>query len=118
MKGWHPFESVTLGVALRLLACGLEILAMLDEVGAKCLHGAVLLDRIAARYVDRDRQARTARGVGKALPVIAARGGNNAGRSRPLALQAVDKDEPAAHLEGADRRVVLVLDDDVSAEPL
>jgi hypothetical protein len=35
-----------------------------------------------------------------------------------LALQAVEINQPAAHLEGADRRVVLVLDYDGGAEPL
>src|SRR5882757_9671265 len=99
MEGRHELESVTFGVPLRLLARGLEILATLDEVCAKRPHRAVLLDRIAARHVDRDRQAVAARGIGKALPVIAAGCGNNAGRGRPFALQAVDKDEPAADLE-------------------
>ena len=54
----------------------------------------------------------------EALPVIAARGGDDPGRIRPLALQPVEIDQPAPHLEGADRRVVLVLDHDIGAEPL
>ena len=36
----------------------------------------------------------------------------------PLALQPIRIDEPAAHLEGAGRRVVLVLDDDIDAGAL
>src|SRR5271166_6202138 len=55
---------------------------------------------------------------GEALAVIAPRRGNQAGCGWPLPLQPVDIDEPAAHLEGAGRCVVLVLDDDAGAEPL
>ena len=96
----------------------LKILAMLDQFGAERAHGAVLLDRIAPRHIDHGRNAVAAGREGEALPVIAARGGNDPGRVRPLPLQPVEIDQPAAHLEGADRRVVLVLDHDVSAEPL
>ena len=107
-----------LGAALGFFGCRLKIRAMLDQFGAERAHRAVLLDRIALWHVDHRRHAVTAGGEGKALPVIAARGGNDPGRVRRLALQPVEIDQPAAHLEGADRRVVLVLDHDGRAEPL
>jgi hypothetical protein len=50
------------------------------------------------------------------LAVIAARRADHAVDMRPLALEPVEIDEPAAHLEGADRRVVLVLDHDFCAD--
>ena len=49
------------------------------------------------------------------LAVIAARGADDAGRLRARALEPVHIDEPAAQLEGAGRRVVLVLDEDLRA---
>ena len=118
MERRHEFEPAGRGAASGLLARGLEILAMFDKIGAERPHGAVLLDRIAVRHVDRDRHAIAPRGVGEALAVIAARGRDNPGCRGPLALEPIDIDKPAAHLEGAGRRVVLVLDDNIGAEPL
>jgi hypothetical protein len=91
---------------------------MLDQLGAERAHGAVLLHRIAAWHINHGRNAVAAGREGEALPVIAARGGNDPGRIRPFPLQPVEIDQPAADLEGADRCVVLMLDDDISAEPL
>ena len=54
----------------------------------------------------------------QALPVVAARRRDDARHLRALAPQAVDVDQPAADLEGAGRRVVLVLDPDLGAERL
>ena len=93
----------------------LKVLAMLDQFGAERAHGAVLLHRIAARHINNGRNAVAAGREGEALPVIAARGGNDPGRIRPLPLQPVEIDQPAAHLEGADRRVVLMLHPDFAA---
>ena len=47
MERRHEFEPFAAGVALGLLAGGLEILAMLDQLGAESAHRTVLLDRIA-----------------------------------------------------------------------
>src|SRR5581483_3831440 len=95
----------------------LEILAMLDQLGAEGAHRAVLLDRIAARHIDHRRHAMTVCGERKTLAVVTARGGNDAGHIRLLALQPLQINETAADLEGADRRVVLMLDHDMRAEP-
>jgi Lon protease-like protein len=54
-------------------------------------------------------------GVSQRLTVIATRGCDDPFRRRPIALEPVKIDNPAAHLEGTDRRVVLMLDDDVNA---
>ena len=118
MERRHHVQAGELGAALGFFARRLKILAMLDQFGAERAHGAVLLDRIAVRHIDHGRNAVAAGREGEALPVIAARGGDDPGRVRPLALQPVEIDQPAAHLEGADRRVVLVLDHDGRAEPL
>ena len=112
MERRHHVEAGELGAALGFFARRLKILAMLDQLGAERAHGAVLLDRIAPRHIDHGRNAVAAGRESEALPVIAARGGNDPGRIRPLPLQPVEIDQPAAHLEGADRRVVLVLDHD------
>ena len=118
MERRHHVQAGELGVARGFFGGRLKVLAMLDQFGAERAHGAVLLHRIAARHINHGRNAVAAGRERKALPVIAARGGNDPGRIRPLALQPVEIDQPAAHLEGADRRVVLVLDHDGRAEPL
>ena len=50
--------------------------------------------------------------------MIAARGRNHAANTARARRRCIDVDEPAAHLEGADRRVVLVLDPDLAAAAL
>src|SRR2546430_2075876 len=87
-------------------------------VRTKAPHGTVLLDRIAMRHVDRHRHAIAICRVGDALAVIACRGRDQSGSARAFAVETVDIDQPAPHLEGAGRRVVLVLDDNRCAEPL
>jgi hypothetical protein len=89
-----------------------------DKIGTESPHGAIFLDRIAVRHKDRHRHAITARREGDTLAVISPGRRNQSGDARPLALQAVDIDEPAAHLEGAGRRMVLVFNNGRRAEPL
>ena len=50
--------------------------------------------------------------------MVAARGGNEPARRRLALDKRVDIGEAAAHLEGAGRQMVLVLDHDLGAEPL
>ena len=52
------------------------------------------------------------------LAVVAARGGDDALERPSAALQGVEVDDAAAHLEGADGRVVLVLDPHLRPCPL
>src|SRR5271154_5048674 len=105
MEGRDDLESVTLCMAFGFAARGLEILTIFDEVCAERLHRAVFLDRIAMRHIDRHRQSVAAGGKSEALAVIACGRRNDAGRLRALALEPIDINQPAAHLEGAGRRV-------------
>src|SRR4051812_32343789 len=116
MKRRHEFEAGGGGAAIRLFASGLKVLTMLDEFGAQRLHGAILLDRIAARHQDRHGHAVTARGEGQALAMIAARRRDQSRGAGALAPHPVDIDQSAAHLEGCGRRVVLMLDDHACTE--
>jgi hypothetical protein len=106
------------GAALGLLAGGLKILAVLDQVRPECPHGAIFLDRIAIRHEDGHRHAVAARRESQTLAVISCCGRDQSGGVWPLALQAIDIDESAPHLEGAGRRMVLMLDDSGRTEPL
>ena len=92
-----------------------EIAAVLDELGAEAAHRRVLLDRIAVRHHDEDGKPGTAAGERERLAVIAAGRAHDADGVGPRTLEPVGIDEPAAHLEGAGRRVVLVLDHDLGA---
>ncbi len=92
-----------------------EIPPVLDELGAERAHGGVLLGRIAVRHHDRDRHVFLRAREGERLAMVAARRGDHALHVRALAREPVEIHEPAAHLEGADRGVVLVLDHDIHA---
>ena len=84
-------------------------MARLDELGAKRPHGRVLLHRIALRHDDGGGNAGLGRGKRDALAMIAARGADHSLHTGGVVLELVNIDQSAAHLEGADRRVVLVL---------
>ena len=94
---------------------GLEVMAVHHQFGAKGLHRRVLLDRVALGHDDGRGEPVGARGEGDRLAVIAARRGDDAGTIRTGSPQFADMDQPAAHLEGAGRRMVLVLDPDIGA---
>jgi hypothetical protein len=118
MERWHHLEPACFGAPISFLARGLKIVAMLDQIGAERAHRAVLLDRVAARHIDHRFQAIASRREGKALAVIAACRRDQSGCRRPLALETIDIDKAATHLEGADRCVVFMLDHDLCAESL
>ena len=106
-----PCAARARGERRGVLARGLEVVAVLDQLGAERAHRGVLLDRVAVRHDDR-RRARRARCAANAidwpwLPRVALTTPRSPG-SR--AQQRVEVDQPAAQLERADRRVVLVLD--------
>ncbi len=73
VEGRHKVQPPLLGEPHRLLARGLEVGPMLDELSAERPHGGVLLPRIAVRHDDRDGEAEAPPGEGEALAVIAAR---------------------------------------------
>src|ERR1700737_1905033 len=118
MEGRHEFEPTKFSAALGLHAGGLKILSVFDQARTESPHRAIFLDRIAMRHEDRHRHAIAARRESETLAVIAPGCRDQSGGVRPLALQAINIDEPATHLESAGRRVVLMLDDDSGAKPL
>src|SRR5208283_4200348 len=68
------------------------------------------------RYDDRGRQSGALRGESERLAVIAARRRDDAFEMRPFAFEPLDVDEAAAQLEGADRRMIFVFDEDLGAD--
>src|SRR6266704_2939251 len=118
MEGRHDFQPIRLRAPIGFLACRLKILAVLDQLGAKSTYRAILLDRIAVRNIDRHRHAVTACRKRETLSMIAARRRNDPGRVGPFTLQAVEVDQPAAHLESAGRGMVLMFDDDRGTETM
>ena len=117
VAGVHVAVAVLEREPLAVLARVVEIAAVEDELGAEAAHRGDL-DRVRLlRDADRRPHAEEAGGVGDRLAVVAGRGGDHA--ALPLVCAELrDQVDPAAHLEGADRLVVLVLDEDVGAEQL
>jgi hypothetical protein len=77
---------------------------------AQRAHRRVLLHRVAVRHDDGGGQAVAPRGEADRLAVVAAGGADDAAHGGLLARQRLEVGQAAAHLEGAGRRVVLVLD--------
>ena len=117
MVGRDKMQLFLLGELARMLEGRLKIVPGLDQPCAKPLHRAVLLDAVAVRCHDRRCDPQPRRGECYALPVIAGGRGHHPAQVRLRAAQRVEIDEPAADLEGADRRVVLVLDPQLGADP-
>jgi hypothetical protein len=110
MERWHHLEPALGRNRGGVLASLLEVPAVLDHLGAEPSHRGVLLGAVAVRHEDHDRHPVRAAGVGEALAVVAARGGDDPGDVWTLAHQTLEVDQPATHLERARGRVVLVLD--------
>jgi hypothetical protein len=118
MEGGGEELPALLGEAYRLKPRGLEIIAVLDQPGAKGTHGGVLLAALAVGNDDGDGNTEARAGKGQGLAVIAARGGNDAVVGGAGLGEAPHVDQAAAHLEGACRGVVFVLDPDIGAQSL
>ncbi len=108
-------QLIALGERGGVLARRLEVGAMLDHLRTQRAHRGVLLARIALRHHHHAAQPGAARGKRHRLPVIAAGGADHAEAAR-IARQPLEVHQPAADLERAHRRVVLVLDPDLGAE--
>src|SRR5665213_1982249 len=87
-----------------------EITTVHDQLGAERAHRRVLLARVALRNDDRRAQSGACGCERDALAVVAARRADQPRHVRRAAAQRVDVRQPAAHFEGAERRVVLVLE--------
>jgi len=81
----------------------------------KASYGSVLLGIITERHNDGSKNAQSARREAGALAVVTAGRGDDAGNVRVLVFQGLHEGQPAARLEGVDRRVVLVLAPDLAA---
>ena len=95
-----------------------EITAVHDELRAERAHRGVLLRRVAFGHDDRRAQSGPRRGERDALPVVPARRADEPRHVRRALAQRRDVRQPAAHLERAERRMVLVLEPQLDAEPL
>ena len=111
-------QAAQRGKPHRLLARGLKVAPEFDQFGAEGAHGGVLLPRVALRREDRHLEAGAPAGEGETCPMIAPRRRNEPARPGLALDERVDISEAAAHLEGAGRQVVLVLDHDLGAKPL
>jgi hypothetical protein len=89
---------------------------VLDQLGAEREHHRVFLSRVAVRHDDGHRHTGAPARESQRLAVIAAGRADDAAHGRPLSLEAIEIDDAAPHLEGTDRRVVLMLDHDLEAE--
>jgi hypothetical protein len=88
-----------------------------DELGAEAAHRGDL-DRVRVLGdADRRLHAEEAGGIGDRLSVVSGRGGDDAAFAFFL-VELGDQVDPAPDLEGADRLVVLVLDEHLGVVPL
>ena len=117
-KGWRELQPFGDRESRRLFARHLEVVAILDQTRPECAHRGVLLHAVAVRHDNRHRNAIVASCPGQRLSVIAACGRDDAAHVRPFAAQAFRVEQPAAQLEGAGRRVVLVFHPDFGATAL
>jgi hypothetical protein len=117
MEGRDELEAALLGQLRRKLLRVIEIAAVLDQFGTEGPHRGILLDRVAARHHDRGMHPEVTRRERETLAVVPPGRAEDAADVRTLSCKAVEIDETASHLEGADRRVVLVLHDDRAPEP-
>src|SRR3546814_20992742 len=82
---------------------------MLHQFDPERPHRRILLDAVAARHHDDGPEAMPACGEADGLAVFAACRGDDSRGIRSAAPELVHIDEAAAALEGADRRVVIML---------
>jgi hypothetical protein len=111
----HVVQPLRLSEFAGVLARRLEVLAVFHQFGAERAHRGVLLARIALRHHHHATQPAALRGKRHRLAVVAAGGADHA-EAPGIARQPLEVDDAAAHLEGAHRRVVLVLDPGLGAE--
>ena len=92
-----------------------EITAMLDQPGAKRHHRSVLLAAVAARDHDSHGNARPLPGIGKRLAMVATGRRDYSTHLGATSAQPVEEGQPATDLERPGRRMVLMLDPDLTA---
>src|SRR6185312_8057626 len=82
---------------------------MLQELCTQCAHGGILFTAVAMRDDERRLHLVALGGKSDALPVISARRSDDVSALGLLAPQIIEVNGSATDLEGADRRVILVL---------
>lgn len=97
------------GQLIGRLAAGLEVIARFDELCAERAYGGVLLHAVAMRHDDVDSDTVTTRRPCNRLAMIAARRRYHTTHLRLTLAQGMQISQPAAHLERAHFRVVLML---------
>ncbi|MNT26777.1 hypothetical protein D3C72_1623710 [compost metagenome] len=80
MEAGHHVGATLLRQRDGMFACGLKIIAVLDEGGAQGAHGGVLFDGVAVRHHNGAAHAMAARSPGDALAVVAPGGADDFGR--------------------------------------
>ncbi|MNI49851.1 hypothetical protein D3C73_1044860 [compost metagenome] len=110
VERWHQVQAVDLGQPGGLFACFVEVATELDHFAAKATHGVVLFHRVAQRHHDQRPQPHRRGRQCHALAVVAAGGGDNTLDLRMRLLEPVHEGDAPAHLEGAGRGVVFMLD--------
>ena len=115
VEGLDEVQAPRIRQGAGVLESRLEVVALHDQLGPESLHGGVLLAAVSLRDHQGCAEAGAAGGIGDALAVVAAGRGDDSGDLRVLAAQLLHVDDAAAQLEGADGRVVLVLDPDLAA---
>ena len=76
-EGRKPVEAARLGQLAGVVAGGVEVVAVLDKLGAQGLHGGVLFPVVAVRHDDGRGHGEPLGGEGDALAVVAARRRDN-----------------------------------------
>jgi hypothetical protein len=118
MPGRDHVQALVGGDLQRVFARLLEIGANFEQLGAKGTHGGVLLDRIPKRDEDLRAQAMAASGKCDRLAMVATRRSEHAAQTRFTPDQCIHVDQAAAHLEGPQWCVVLMLDPGFGTERL
>jgi len=95
----------------------LEILAVLDQLGAESAHRGVLLRAVAVGDHDDGAQSVPPGGEGHRLAVVAARGGDDRAHRGIAPDEPAEVGETSPDLEGAEQSVVLLLHPELAAGP-
>src|SRR6185312_2545658 len=85
---------------------------LLDDRGAECAHGGVLVGIVPRRHAHRRRDAEQTRAVGDALPMIAGRRRDHAAPALPSGERRHER-KPIPNLERSRRLMILVLDEEL-----
>ena len=118
VEGIDELEGALGGEGAGKFKCGLEVVAVLDELDSLGEHGLVLLRAVAVGDDDDGFETEKAGGEANALSEIAAGGRDDAGEGGVSIFEPVQVDDCSANFEGADLGVVLMLDPCLSAEAL